>query len=92
MSMAAPSTLAAHAVTVTASWLAGVPTVILSPAAKPSARRTLSRSLRRSQELRDWSYLLQCDMRHSNGFDSMANAVDIHRMLSPMEISRGKLP
>ena len=42
--MAAPSgPWLPTAVTVTASWLAGVPTVILSPTAKPSARRTLIR-------------------------------------------------
>ena len=44
MSMAAPSgPWLPTVVTVTASWLAGVPTVILSPTAKPSARRTLIR-------------------------------------------------
>ena len=66
------------AVTVTVSWLAGVPTVIRSPAAKPSARRI---RMRVAPALTGAERLVRpagrFPHRHRYSFNTMADAVDI---------------
>ena len=66
------------AVMVTVSWFAGVPTVSLSPTAKPFTLRTLILVAPALASAERFVWLAcRADLRDGDGLDSMADAVDV---------------